>query len=201
MGDGVSKRKFENPTQGYVGATILDDDNKPKGMPVEPGGSIWLSQAEERLTAEAPRLAENNPFTKPWKRVTEVGTSGEPIAWEDCVGVLVLSEEPARTILSDRFIPSAQETPAAVVEPEVEPERTGEQDIEETTGAPPLERQPPVEGKPSPDETVATPDAERANDEHLARHAEGDGEKPTSIGEGPPQGPERISVRKEQALV
>lgn len=176
------KRKFHNPTPGWVGAVVLDDDNKPKGMPVEPGGSIWLSKAEERLTAEAPRLAEDNPFTKGWREVTAIGPSGEPTEWVDREGVLVLSEEPARSILSDRFTPStAADAAAAEPPPAPEPEKDAaegerEPEVPEHTGAPPLPQQPPVVGKPAPDEHVATPEAVRANDDHLAARAEREAE-------------------------
>lgn len=208
---GEEKRKFHNPTGGYVGATILDDDNKPKGVPVDPGGSIWLSQVEERLTAEAPRLAENNPFTKQWTRVLEYGPDGRPSVTEECEGVLILSEEPARTILSDRYIPSegatraevAAEEKAAEEQPPA-PERPAE--VEETTGAPPLPKQPPVEGQPGPDEHVATPEAVAANDEHLARlaaeenaeEAGSESEGPTPVGEDGAKGADRIGVRREE---
>lgn len=207
------KRKFTNPTQGWVGAVVLDDDNKPKGLPVEPGGSVWLSPTEERLTAEAPRAAQDNPFTKPWREVTEFNERGEPKTWIDHDGVLVLSDEPARAIMSDRFIPS--QAPRAAV-PEQE-EETAVEEPEELTGAPPIPKQPPVEGKPAPDEHVATPEAVAANDEHLARLAteQGDAEDEDDavaseeeilgeaaeegsvpLGEDGPKGPEVIGVRK-----
>jgi hypothetical protein len=205
---GEQKRKFENPTQGWVGAVILDDDNKPKGMPVEPGGSIWLSKAEERLTAEAPRMADDNPFTKPWREVTEFSENGEPRAWNDHVGVLRLSDEPAREIVSDRYTPSQD----LVAQADVEPERQGDQEQQpaeqEITGAPPLPQQPPVQGKPAPDEHVATPEAVQANDEYLAAKAAEDEDSSSEeersseivAAEGP-KGQEAIGVKKEPALV
>lgn len=178
------KRKFENPTAGWVGAVVLDDDNKPKGMPVEPGGHIWLSRAEERLTAEAPRLAENNPFTKQWRRPTEWNGSGEAISFEEMTGVLVLSDEPARTILSDRFTPSTALEAERPAEKPAEEETGAGQDgeTEEIIGTPPIPQQPPVEGKPAPDEHVATPEAVAANDEHLARRAEIEALSPEDLG-------------------
>jgi hypothetical protein len=207
------KRKFHNPTQGWVGAVVLDDDNKPKGLPVEPGGSIWLSPAEERLTAEAPKAAGDNPFTKPWREVTEFNERGEPKTWTDHVGVLQLSDEPARTIMSDRFIPS--EAPrAADLEPGEEKADEAEPAEQEITGAPPIPQQPPVEGKPAPDEHVATPEAVAANDEHLARlaaeqeDAEDEDDAKASeaeilaeehsepVGEDGPKGTDAIGVKK-----
>jgi hypothetical protein len=163
---------------------ILDDDNKPRGMPVEPGGDIWLSKAEERLTAEAPRDPADNPFTKKWTEVVDINADGTARETREHEGTLVLSDEPAREILSDRFIPSdapaaeaepEPETPAAEAEPEPETPAAAPQEekTEEITGAPPLPSQPPVEGKPAPEEIVATPEAVAANDEHLANLAEG----------------------------
>lgn len=209
---GEKKRKFHNPTPGWVGVVVLDDDNKTKGLPVEPGGSVWLSPAEERLTAEAPRLAEDNPFTKEWREPTEFGANGEPTAWKHHKGVLQLSDEPAREIVSDRFIPPREdETVAADVTHEQEAGET-EPAEQEITGAPPIPTQPPVVGKPAPDEHVATPEAVRANDEFLARRAEeekaeaSDGEKkddeqPTPIGDDGPRGQDSIGLQREGALV
>lgn len=193
------KRKFHNPTQGWVGAVVLDDDNKPKGRPVEPGGSIWLSQKEERLTAEAPHSAEDNPFTKPWQEVTEFHQDGSAKTTIDHVGVLQLSDEGPREIVSDRFIPSRGESDGDDgAEPEGE--TAVEEPAEEITGAPPLPKQPPVEGKPDPDEIVATPEAVAANDEHLAALAEEEDEELEGT-DGVPKlkGTEAIGVRREPA--
>lgn len=211
------KRKFHNPTDGYVGCVQLDEDRKPKGMPVAPKGDVWLSEAEERLTAEAPRFAANNPFTKEWREVTEIDAEGKPKVWVDRKGVLVLSDEPARTILSDRFTPSgakaeADAAPDAPEEEPVEEQDAGAGQEQEHTGAPPLPRQPPVEGKPSPDEHVGTPSAVQANDEHLARKAAAEaqamaeeeaeaseGEPDTTVEEGekPLRTAQEIGIRKE----
>lgn len=172
---GEKKRKWTNPTSWTVGAVILDDDNKPKGMPVGPQESIWLTAAEERLTAEAPRLAQHNPFVKEWEEPTDYNASGEAIAHTTRKGVLVLSGEPPREIVSDRHIPESPAAEAVAETTEGEPEEDAagaereEGDPTEHTGAPPLPAQPPVTGKPAPDEHVATPEAVAANDEYLAK--------------------------------
>lgn len=163
------QRKFINPTPGYIGANVFGADGKPTAVPVEPGGEIWLTAAEERMTAEAPRDPSDNPFVKKWD---------EPVAWDQVTGeitstvpregVLVLADEPARPIASQRFTPpQAQEEAEEAPAPASEPEQPAE--AEETVkGAPEIPEQPPVEGQPSPDEVVGTPDAKAANDEALA---------------------------------
>ena len=206
------QRKFVNPTPGWVGANVFGPDGKPTAVAVEPGGEVWLTPEEERMTAEAPRLPDDNPFTKAWD---------EPIAWDPVTGeptqhvarhgTLVLADEPARPIASDRFIPprgsaedlratreameglgrdasgeplkpigeSAEDTDGLAAAAEMadddahtmaytsESSESGDEQ-ETVTGAPPLPKQPPVEGQPSPDEVVGTPEAVAANDRALS---------------------------------
>lgn len=171
------QRKFVNPTRGFVGANVFGPDGKPTSMAVEPGGEVWLTPEEERMTAEAPRLAQDNPFIKEWEDVVEFDNFGEPVNTVVRQGMLVLSDEAPRPVASDRFVPErAAEEPA----PEPEEQKAAEQpEHEETvTGAPPLPEQPPVEGQPSPDEIVGSPEAVAANDEELAKR-EPTAEQPT----------------------
>lgn len=165
------KYKFENPTPGWVGAVVLNEKNESHGIPIEPGGSVWLSRTEQRLTAEAPRQAEHNPFVATWQCPVAWTEDGEPTRFETRTGTLVLSTEAPRPILSDRAMPDLSAStgvggPAAVHgdRPVGTPEPAPE-----VTGAPPLPSQPPVEGQPSEDEVIATPDAPDANDEALAQ--------------------------------
>lgn len=180
------QRKFVNPTGGFVGANKFGPDGKPTAVPVEPGGEVWLTAEEERMTAEAPRSPEDNPFVKEWEEAVEFDSFGEPLRTVIRKGTLVLSEEPPRPVASDRFIPErgsaddlratreAMEGLAATDEPEEAPAEEGD----EVTGAPPLPEQPPVEGQPSPDEVVGTPEAVAANDKALAER-EPTAEQPT----------------------
>jgi hypothetical protein len=200
------QRKFINPTPGYIGANIFGGDGKPTAIAVEPGGEVWLTPAEERMTAEAPRLASDNPFVKQWDEPVEWDQqTGEATRTVTREGVLVLADEPPRPIASDRFIPergSADDLRATreameglAQAPEgttdgdgneithveaADTEEPGEsQESEETvTGAPEVEEQPPVEGQPAgPDEVVGTPEAKAANDEALSARESTDEQK------------------------
>lgn len=194
----LEKRKFINPTPGWVGCTIINEEGKREGFPVEPGGGfVWLSEQEERLTAEATRLPQDNPFVKAWERQTGVDAAGDPITVTEH-GTLVLADDSARPTASSRFTPSqaAREAQTVAEEPVPPPppredgqeaqegEQTGDDNVPEPTG-------PPPEGKPAPGEVVATPEAVKANDETLAARAAAakvpppDAEKPTPVTERP----------------
>ncbi len=57
------KSKFKNVSGGVAGAIQLNHEGKAAGVPVFPGESIWLTEQEEILTANAPRNESDNPFT------------------------------------------------------------------------------------------------------------------------------------------
>lgn len=183
------KRKFINPTPGWVGCTIINDEGKKEGFAVEPGNAVWLSEAEERATAEATRKPEDNPFVKTWE---EPGgfhpENGSPLPGKLRTGTLIPSDEPPRPISSDRYTPSQAEAAARAASPEPTPETppaappereeeiTGDDGVPEHTG-------PAPEGKPEPDEIVGTPEAAAANDAELAARAKRE-EEPTPVGQG-----------------
>jgi hypothetical protein len=163
------RRKFTNPTTVYVGAVIYDEDGKRKGVPVAPGEAIWLSEREERATAEAPMNPADNPFVAEWEEPITRTEGGEVLESVKRQGMLVLSDEPARPIASEPV-----------------------EEIVGSPGVPPTPTEPPVEGQPSENEIVATPEAVPANDEALAaRRAAEDG--PTPVTERP-AGTEAIST-------
>jgi hypothetical protein len=58
----IEKQQFVNNTGGYIGAVIITARGEDRGIAVEPGGTVWLSEAEQELTANAPRQAKDNPF-------------------------------------------------------------------------------------------------------------------------------------------
>lgn len=62
MSPQIEKAQFQNTTDGYVGVVQIGVKGEPKGMPVAPGGTVWLSEDEQILTANAPRRPEDNPF-------------------------------------------------------------------------------------------------------------------------------------------
>lgn len=57
------KSKFRNTSGGVAGAVTLDANNQARGVPVYPDESIWLTEMEQMLTANAPRNEVDNPFT------------------------------------------------------------------------------------------------------------------------------------------
>jgi hypothetical protein len=58
----IEKQQFQNNTGGWIGVVVIGPKGDDRGASVEPGGTVWLSEAEQRLTANAPRLAKDNPF-------------------------------------------------------------------------------------------------------------------------------------------
>lgn len=140
------QRKFVNRTPGWIGVNVFGPDGKPTAIAVEPGFEVWLTPEEERMTAEAPRSAADNPFVKEWEEVTETDSFGEPVTTVLRKGTLVPADEPSRPVASDRFIPPREE------------EITGTETSE----------QPPVVGQSSDEEVVGTPEAIEANDKALA---------------------------------
>lgn len=60
--DFPEKQQFKNAAQHVIGAVVLDPQNQPKGVPLQPGETILLSDTEQRLTANAPRDPANNPL-------------------------------------------------------------------------------------------------------------------------------------------
>lgn len=58
----TSKDEFVNTTDGWVGVVELDHLGQAKGGAVEPGGSTFLNEEEQILTANAPRMDADNPF-------------------------------------------------------------------------------------------------------------------------------------------
>lgn len=150
------QRKFVNPTPGYVGANIFGPDGKPTSVAVEPGGEVWLTAEEERMTAEAPRSANDNPFVREWEEAVEWDSFNEPTRTVTRHGILALADDPPRPIASDRYVPARAEEPQPATE-------------ETITGSPPIPPQPAVEGQPSPDEVLGTPEAPAKNNEALAQ--------------------------------
>lgn len=103
----VGKRCYKNQTAGYQSVVKLDHLGAQAGTPVEPYGTVWLTEEEAILTARAPALAKDNPFVE------------QPFQFEDQSGqrvermmaplVLVPDEEGSE---SDRFVPYDGPAPA-----------------------------------------------------------------------------------------
>jgi len=58
----IEKTQFKNNTGGFLGVTIIGPRGDDRGIAVEPEGHVWLSEPEQRLTANAPRNPKDNPF-------------------------------------------------------------------------------------------------------------------------------------------
>lgn len=58
----VQKQQFRNEDAGWIGVVAIGPKGEDRGMSVAPGDTVWLSEDEQRLTANAPRKPEDNPF-------------------------------------------------------------------------------------------------------------------------------------------
>lgn len=70
----VEKTQFRNESGGWVGVIVIGPRGDDNGIPVEPGATVWLSEEEQILTANAPRDPEDNPFTPSVVLVTNAET-------------------------------------------------------------------------------------------------------------------------------
>lgn len=55
--------EFVNTTTGWIGVVQIGPHGEQKGIAVAPGMSVWLTEDEQILTANAPVRDEDNPFT------------------------------------------------------------------------------------------------------------------------------------------
>jgi hypothetical protein len=58
----TEKDEFVNKSDGWIGVVQLDHQGAAGGIAVAPGGSAFLSEEEQILTANAPVSDEDNPF-------------------------------------------------------------------------------------------------------------------------------------------
>jgi hypothetical protein len=65
------RQLFKNEDGGFIGAVQIGPEGKPVGVAVPPGGHVWLSEVEQRLTANAPVQAKDNPFVAQTRVVTD----------------------------------------------------------------------------------------------------------------------------------
>lgn len=103
MSPQIEKQQFQNATDGWIGAVSINVKGEEIGVAVEPGGTVWLSEAEQILTANAPRLAADNPFI-PQKRQRVDPLTGE--AEEVEITPLVPINEGRFVPANERPIPS-----------------------------------------------------------------------------------------------
>jgi hypothetical protein len=158
----MARSEFRNQSGGQIGVIIIDN-GKEKAISVKPDESILLTQQEQILTANAPKLEKNNPFTN---------------------GSLVLIR-PASQIANRRPIGDPSLMPGQEVDPEAveaariereakaneakerEAKRTAEAQAQGEQGAQPRVSRPPaksegeggVEAPKPPEETANKPQA------------------------------------------
>lgn len=58
----TEKDEFVNTSAGWLGVVQFSPEGHARGYSVEPGGSVFLSEEEQMLTANAPRDDSDNPF-------------------------------------------------------------------------------------------------------------------------------------------
>jgi hypothetical protein len=92
----IEKQQFKNNTGGFIGAVVITARGEDRGIAVEPDGYVWLSEEEQRLTANAPRRPEDNPFLEQELEVVD-NLTGERS---------VVKVTPLTPVSEDRFIPA-----------------------------------------------------------------------------------------------
>lgn len=56
------KDQFRNDSGGVAGAVVFSERGDRLGLAVQPGDTVWLSEEEQAVTANAPRDPDDNPF-------------------------------------------------------------------------------------------------------------------------------------------
>lgn len=147
------RTEFKNVSGGVQGVVVIDDSGKSKGIPVKPGDTVWLSEQEEILTANAPKRDADNPFANGalvvQTRASEV-LNRRPIGSREVVGEAV-------TPVEDSGEPKAEE-PVLDQGNDPQPPPREERPATEEVGAPPLPEGDPAHGIRPPGEEVGTPE-------------------------------------------
>jgi hypothetical protein len=92
----IEKQQFRNNTQGWIGAVSIGPRGDESGVAIAPGETVWLSEAEQVLTANAPRSPEDNPFLEQ----THIVINPETGAREE------IKVTPLSAVSEDRFVPA-----------------------------------------------------------------------------------------------
>jgi hypothetical protein len=92
----IEKQQFQNNTDGWIGAVVIGPNGQERGIAVEPGGTVWLSEPDQVLTANAPRRAQDNPF------IEQVMERTDPVTGERSEQTVT----PLSPITANRFVPA-----------------------------------------------------------------------------------------------
>lgn len=109
----IQKQQFVNNTQGWVGVTVIGPKGDERGAAVEPGGTVWLSEPEQVLTANAHRRAEDNPFIEQTLLRTNPETGEQE---ETKVTPLTPNSEERFVPAQARFVPGIDGRPGAIAQ-------------------------------------------------------------------------------------
>lgn len=176
------KDEFENTTEGHIGVITLDPTGKERGIAVRPKATIWLTEAEQILTANAPRRDEDNPFANGQLRLKTKAAdvkNRRPIGNQQEVSNGSQPEAPKKPNESN---PSSEEAPRKEPKPKpatarqredrerakAEAKRKADADAQAQAGAIPGQETgsqvssdgtPKIEGKSASNEEVADPAA------------------------------------------
>ncbi len=94
----TEKQQFQNNLHGWMGVVLIGPKGDDRGGSVEPGGTVWLSEAEQVLTANAPRSAADNPFiAQMW-----------PVADPETGEVKMVEITPLTPVAEGRFVPAQE---------------------------------------------------------------------------------------------
>lgn len=125
------KVEFINNTEGYLGVVTYAPNGDEKPIAVEPSGTVWLSEAEQELTAKAPKNAADNPFIEQKVAIVDPDT-GDTTGYRTIIP-LTLQDEARPT-------PSARARQVARATGEANPARgdapDGSHDHREEVGTP-----------------------------------------------------------------
>lgn len=157
----TTKDEFENASKGKLGVVLINPtDNKPRAAVVEPGDSVWLSEDEQILTANAPKKPENNPFTN---GSLILKTEAQEIGNRRPIGRTIATppETAGEREAPAEVEPGPEPPPEPVPEPTPPPESedlppAAETASETETAAAPTPEAPPVEGERAEHEEVGT---------------------------------------------
>jgi hypothetical protein len=151
----VEKTEFKNRSSGHLGVVVLDRDGREKGANIEPGGTIFLSDDEIQLTANAPQKAEDNPFLVKHHVIHDQGT-GELIEEGDWPALELVAEK--RPVPLGQMSGAQRPTPATGQQAPANGLTPREQQIASMGGAVAPQGQPP-QGSYQPGEEVGDPTA------------------------------------------
>jgi hypothetical protein len=130
MSPQIEKQQFRNTTDGWIGAVQISVKGEELGVAVEPGGTVWLSEAEQILTANAPRDPADNPFI-PQKMQRR---NPETDALED------VDVTPLVAVSENRYVPANERPiPADLAETDTSAEAAAAATAEEPTTPVPAE--------------------------------------------------------------